>query len=258
MFWVIIRIMEIQNLTHIHYKIYIIIIMFNGFVEHILLFSTIVYIYITYMLNRHIDFFDNLYKTNINYQKILCTFSFLHNLTMMLFSCSIVYKLNCLLIDDVSDVHVTLENLLNSPMLWELDICWLFAYSKIYEFMDILLVYLEGKRPIYLQKYHQIVAVYVWFFACYYKSPCIMFATYYNAIVHSIMYFYYMLNVIIKLPNYVRPLMSLLQLIQLLYGLYYTIIYYTIKHIEYIYSPVVLSTILFIGYVFALIVLSII
>jgi hypothetical protein len=41
-------------------------------------------------------------------------------------------------------------------------IIYLFYLSKYYEFFDTFLLYLNGKDPIFLQKYHHIGAVICW------------------------------------------------------------------------------------------------
>jgi hypothetical protein len=112
---------------------------------------------------------------------------------------------------------------------------WLFTYSKIWEFFDTWILLLMGKDTIFLQKFHHWGAVWGWYFVCLHKSPIILLISYYNSLVHTIMYFYYMSAIIcnnyrIKIPNYIRQIITSLQLLQFTYGIYTGTTEYLIKH----------------------------
>lgn len=71
-------------------------------------------------------------------------------------------------------------------------VIYLFYLSKYYEFFDTFLLYLNGKTPSFLQKYHHIGAVLSWHLMYVYKVDGIWMPTLLNALVHAIMYSYYL------------------------------------------------------------------
>lgn len=74
---------------------------------------------------------------------------------------------------------------------FDMVIYW-FYLSKYYEFVDTFLLYLNGKTPIFLQKYHHIGAVISWHLMYEYKVDMVWMATLLNSFVHTIMYSYYL------------------------------------------------------------------
>jgi hypothetical protein len=85
-----------------------------------------------------------------------------------------------------------------------------------------------GKDTILLQKFHHSGAIWCWYYVCLTNSSMMIIPTYYNSIVHTIMYFYYMMTILsnnlkIKIPSLIKPIITTLQLIQLNYGNYYAI-----------------------------------
>ena len=92
-------------------------------------------------------------------------------------------------------------------------IMYLFYISKYYEFLDTFLLYLNGKTPIFLQKYHHIGAVLSWHLMYVYKVEMIWMATFLNSFVQTIMYSYY-LGCLLKL-NQVRFIKKYITSIQL-------------------------------------------
>ncbi len=97
------------------------------------------------------------------------------------------------------------------------NIIFWFYISKYYEFVDTFLLYLNGKSPIFLQKYHHIGAVICWHLCYFYKVERIMIATILNAFVHTIMYSYYLGCLLkIKQVRFVKRYITLLQLCQLI------------------------------------------
>ncbi len=94
-------------------------------------------------------------------------------------------------------------------------IIYLFYLSKYYEFFDTFLLYLNGKTPIFLQKYHHIGAVLNWHLAYFYKVDSIWLPSLINSFVHTIMYSYY-LGCLLKINQVraVKQYITSLQLIQ--------------------------------------------
>ena len=92
-------------------------------------------------------------------------------------------------------------------------IIYYFYLSKYYEFFDTFLLYLNGKTPIFLQKYHHIGAVIGWHLCYVYKADGIWISTLCNSFVHMIMYSYY-LGCLLKI-NQVRFIKKYITSIQL-------------------------------------------
>ena len=101
---------------------------------------------------------------------------------------------------------------------------YLFYISKYYEFFDTFLLYLNGKTPIFLQKYHHIGAVLSWHLMYIYKVDIIWMATLLNSFVHTIMYTYYFSCLLkIQQVRFLKQYITSLQLCQffLLYVNFY-------------------------------------
>jgi len=92
-----------------------------------------------------------------------------------------------------------------------------FYISKYYEFFDTFLLYLNGKSPIFLQKYHHIGAVICWHLCYVYKVEGIWIATILNSFVHIIMYSYY-ISCLLKINRvkFIKKYITSLQLCQLI------------------------------------------
>jgi len=92
-----------------------------------------------------------------------------------------------------------------------------FYISKYYEFFDTFLLYLNGKSPIFLQKYHHIGAVICWHLMYVYKVESIWIATILNSFVHTIMYSYY-IGCLLKINQvrFIKKYITSLQLCQLI------------------------------------------
>jgi hypothetical protein len=106
-------------------------------------------------------------------------------------------------------------------------VIFLFYISKYYEFFDTFLLYLNGKSPIFLQKYHHIGAILSWHLMYVYKVDMVWMATFLNSFVHTIMYSYY-LGCLLKL-NRVRVIKKYITSIQLcqFFILYVNFYFYT-------------------------------
>ena len=103
-------------------------------------------------------------------------------------------------------------------------IIYLFYLSKYYEFFDTFLLYLNGKTPLFLQKYHHIGAVINWHLTYIYKVDCIWMPTLFNSFIHTIMYLYY-LGCLLKINQvkFIKRYITSLQLTQ--FFLSYTVLY---------------------------------
>lgn len=102
-----------------------------------------------------------------------------------------------------------------------------FYVSKYYEFNDTFLLYLKGREPILLQKYHHIGAVISWHLIYVYNIDCIWIPTLANSFIHTIMYSYY-LGCLLKIDGVraIRQMLTTLQLLQLFGTMYFCNRYY--------------------------------
>jgi len=92
-----------------------------------------------------------------------------------------------------------------------------FYISKYYEFVDTFLLYLNGKTPLFLQKYHHIGAVIIWHLFYVYKVDGIWLATLLNSFIHTLMYLYYLCCLLkINSVRFFKQYMTTLQLCQFL------------------------------------------
>lgn len=128
-----------------------------------------------------------------------------------------------------------------------------FYISKYYEFFDTFLLYLNGKSPIFLQKYHHIGAVICWHLHYMYKVDCIWIPSIANSFVHTIMYSYY-LGCLLKINQvrFIKKYITTLQLTQLFIPIFICLYFYA-PPIETNFNYNLIK--LFVGYVSILVVL---
>jgi hypothetical protein len=85
--------------------------------------------------------------------------------------------------------------------------------------MDTVLLYAAGKTPIFLQKFHHVGAVIVWHLAYVYKCDFIMYVSWLNCGIHTIMYAYYLCSMFMKkIPRMIKQSITTLQIGQLATG----------------------------------------
>ncbi len=128
-----------------------------------------------------------------------------------------------------------------------------FYLSKYYEFFDTFLLYLNGKSPIFLQKFHHVGAVICWHLHYVYKVDCVWIPSLANSFVHTVMYSYYLGCLLkIKQVRCIKKYITTLQLLQLIVPIFICLYYY---------APPVVTKFhyhciqLFVGYVSVLVVL---
>ena len=99
--------------------------------------------------------------------------------------------------------------------------CWgfLFALSKLVEFGDTLFIVLRKQKLIFLHWYHHVtVLIYCWISFAEHAGISLWFCAM-NYFVHSIMYTYYALRAMkFMVPKSVNILITVLQLLQMLFG----------------------------------------
>lgn len=138
--------------------------------------------------------------------------SIIHNSCLVLFSAWTFGSLSKILYNNGIVIQ---SNYYFKNMDFDRYIYW-FYISKYYEFVDTFILYLNGKSPIFLQKYHHIGALICWHLCYVYKVDAIWIATILNSFVHTIMYSYYLgclLNIKIR---FIKKYITSLQLCQLI------------------------------------------
>lgn len=174
--------------------------------------GTILYLNVSHYLKT--QYRERSINRYINVGKVYWNICVLHNAFLVLFNLYIFKSIVGIL--STRQWIVTHQYFMADPQVDRL-IFW-FYLSKYYEYMDTFLIYLKGRDPIFLQKYHHIGAVFCWYLCYEYKVDMIIFGTLLNSFVHTIMYSYYLLT-LFRLPiRQFRIYLTLLQIIQLLVG----------------------------------------
>ena len=187
-------------------------------------------------------------QLRINPQLLHCC-SIVHNGLLVAFSAYTFLSLSHIL---YTDGLVFQSNYYFQNPHFDKVIFW-FYLSKYYEFFDTFLLYLNGKSPIFLQKYHHIGAVVVWHLCYVYKVDCIWIPSIANSFVHTIMYSYY-LGCLLKINQvrFLKQYITSMQLTQLFFPNFIGLYFYR-PPIE---TPFKYGLIqLFVGYVAVLVVL---
>ena len=142
-------------------------------------------------------------------EKVLYIASIIHNVGLVAFSGYTCFALGKILYE--KGIVFQTNYYFQDPTFDNL--IFYFYLSKYYEFLDTFLIYLKGKKPIFLQKYHHIGALISWHLFYYYKLDAVWTATIINSFVHTIMYFYY-LGTILKI-NQVKIIKKYITTLQL-------------------------------------------
>ena len=133
------------------------------------------------------------------------------------------------------------------------NIIFWFYISKYYELIDTFILYLSGKSPIFLQKYHHIGAIVCWHLHYVYKVDCVWIPSIANSFVHIIMYSYYLGCLLrVKQVRFIKPYITTLQLTQLVVPNFFCLYYYQ-PPIETVFKYNLIK--MFVGYVSGLVVL---
>jgi len=144
--------------------------------------------------------------------KIIYIISIFHNTLLIAFSLWTFISLSKILYDDgfVIEPYYYFKN----PGFD--NVIYYFYLSKYYEYIDTFLLYLNGKQPILLQKYHHIGAVICWHLCYYYKVDSIWVISWFNSFVHIIMYSYYLDSIVkTNICKCIKQYITKLQLFQL-------------------------------------------
>jgi len=92
-----------------------------------------------------------------------------------------------------------------------------FYLSKYYEFVDTWLVIAKGRRPIFLQKFHHVGAVFSCWFGVVTRSNGYYLFVVLNSFIHTIMYFYYACSAIGIRFKY-KIILTMMQMLQFVVG----------------------------------------
>jgi hypothetical protein len=143
---------------------------------------------------------------------VLYVLSLIHNGALVAFSAWTFFSLAQIL---YTDGLVFQSNYYFQNPQFDRVIYW-FYLSKYYEFFDTFLLYLNGKTPIFLQKYHHIGAVICWHLTYVYKVDTVWIPSIANSFVHTIMYSYYFCCLLkINQVRFIKKYITTLQLTQL-------------------------------------------
>jgi len=180
--------------------------------------GTIFYLYVSKILknsflnsNNQIANSKTLYYFSVTHNTILVSFSFYTFVSL----CSVLFNQGFLAGHDIFMSQPNIKNL----------IFW-FYISKYYEYFDTFLLYLKGRNPIFLQKYHHIGAVICWHLCYNNNVDMIIYGTLLNSGVHSIMYFYYLMTLFKINIRGMRMYITTLQILQLSVGGFCGLYYY--------------------------------
>ena len=147
---------------------------------------------------------------------LLYILSLIHNGGLVAFSAWTFFSLSQIL---YTDGLVIQSNYYFKNPQFDRVIYW-FYLSKYYEFFDTFLLYLNGKTPIFLQKYHHIGAVICWHLTYVYKVDSLWIPTLFNSFVHTIMYSYYLCCLLkINQVRFIKKYVTTIQLTQLFSGM---------------------------------------
>ena len=104
--------------------------------------------------------------------------------------------------------------------------------SKIAELMDTVFIILRKQKLIFLHWYHHLtVLIYAWYSFSTLASVC-RWQSVINFMIHSIMYSYYCTRTMrIRLPKEIPRLITSLQIIQMVYGIFIALCAITYKSI---------------------------
>jgi len=155
--------------------------------------------------------------------RLLYVLSILHNGALVAFSAwTFVSIAHVLYTDGIVFEHgYYFKNpMFDRVMFW-------FYVSKYYEFFDTFLLYLNGKTPILLQKYHHIGAVISWHLCYVYGVEAIWIPSLANSFVHTVMYSYYLCCLLkINQVRFLKQYLTSLQLVQLVGSMLLSNMYY--------------------------------
>lgn len=160
------------------------------------------YITTCFILNHYQAHLVHLYMQSPTYKSFLKYTTIAHNTGLIVFSAYM-----CIVI---TNVYVQGEQY--EPYV--MNLCWVFTYSKIWEFLDTYLILLKGQTTIFLQKYHHVGALLCWWLCCYYKQPAIYQPSAVNAFIHTIMYSYYLASLLGYKWTSIKPYITSMQLLQ--------------------------------------------
>jgi hypothetical protein len=149
-------------------------------------------------------------------ESVIANFSAIHNLFLSSFS----FFTFIFLISNLVNYGIVVDRgyYFAKPQVDTVLYC--FYMSKYYEYIDTWILYAKKRKPIFLQKYHHMGAVIVWYLGYVCKFDGVFFASLLNSGVHAIMYFYYFLTVMnSKSPiRNAKVYITTMQIGQLAYG----------------------------------------
>ncbi len=187
--------------------------------------GTLFYMYVSQMLKMM--YIENPFKHSSENMKSLCEscfrgFSIAHNALLSGFSGYICASLLKVVMEQgmvIKSVHFMSQPDIKNLILW-------FYLSKYYEYFDTFLLYMKGRNPIFLQKYHHVGAVICWHLCYIYDVDMIIYGTILNSGIHTVMYAYYLATLFKWDIRSMRMYITSGQMIQLATGVIMGAYYY--------------------------------
>lgn len=144
------------------------------------------------------------------------------NIILSIFSITGAYKTIPHLINKLN-THGFMHTLCNDDFIYGSSGLWayLFAVSKAFEFIDTIFIVFRKQPLIFLHYYHHTTVLIYCFYTYHEFSACGQWFMTMNYFIHSIMYSYYALKALkLKIPSSISQLITALQLIQMIVGVY--------------------------------------
>jgi len=144
-------------------------------------------------------------------------FTVIHNTFLTIFSTIMFCKLSQVIFLGGNGIAFEHRHYFQHPNIRQM-IWWVYM-SKYYEYVDTALLYANRKTPIFLQVFHHTGAVLLWYLAYDYQCDFIVYVSWFNCGVHSIMYSYYLASLYIQVSAVIKRAITILQIGQLASGL---------------------------------------
>jgi hypothetical protein len=148
---------------------------------------------------------------------ILHPLSVIHNSALILFSAYTFYSISSILWTE--GIVFQKNYYFGNPKTNFDQVIYLFYLSKYWEYFDTFMIYLKGKKPMFLQTYHHIGAAIFWHLCYYNKVDAVWIPSLFNSFVHTVMYSYY-LSTLLRWNGLrkLKPYITTMQLVQFFVG----------------------------------------
>jgi len=160
-----------------------------------------------------------MYDDSTAYRRAHTIVAAVHNTAMVAFSAWTFLTLTSYLYkSDLSLISIHKRDFpMADPIL--IRVVSLFAFSKVWEFMDTFLLLARGRPASFLQEFHHTGAYLVWRAGLDMRCHGVILPTIFNSFIHTFMYAYYLSSMTKNsFVRRFRPVMTAAQIIQLVVG----------------------------------------